>query len=793
MARRAGRGLTVEETGMTLSGPLVLPGDVALTPVERLPPDLRSRFEHGPGDHCVTRPGTRVPSRVVDPGTASLLALFRQPATIVDAVIAYSSAAGLEPRRTLDDAFPVLAGFIRDGLLLPAGSPLARPVASSLRTGDAVGGAEVVEPVQVLVDTEVYRVRLPDGTPAALKITEAGSASGPRREETVLRALDGRHNPGLLAAGDHGGRPFLLLSWVAGVDVHHAAAEARGLPANAAPLDLAERVVAAFAHLHAQDVLHGDVHPRNVLVGPDQRVVLLDFGLAAGPGAPPPARRGGVDFFLEPEAADAPAHARPVTARGEQYSVAALVYLVLTGAHTHAFSLHPEDMLRQLRDEPPLPFAAHSAPRLPAVERVLRRALAKDPAARYASLATLLRSFRAAAASDRAAGPDARRAPGPARRLLDDVLARLSVSGPLLDGGLAAPTASLMNGGAGFGYALSRMAQCRDDERLLALADVWTARAVSASGGGDAFVSEDLGMVPEVIGENSLYHHGAGVHCVQALVAQAACDEGARETAIDAFLREAAAPCPELDVAFGRSGLLLGCATLLEECGDSPRAAGLRAAGDRLRDSVWSDIAETPVAADARRRVLGAAHGWTGYLFALLRWARASASEPPGGAAGRLDELGALAHPAGRGLLWPFEADGPRPSSVMGASWCNGAAGQVHLWWLAHALLGEPRYERWARGAAWGAYEGPGAAPGDLCCGLAGRSYALLDHHAVTGEPVWLARARVLADRAAVSVAAESQRADSLYKGEIGTALLLCELETPDPGRMPLYAPETRP
>ena len=98
---------------MTALGPLVLPNDVVMLPVMQLPPDIRNRIEHQPGDYCVTRPRSRVTTSVVDRGTASLLERFRKPTTIVDAVITFSSDHGLEPRQMLDDAFPVLAGFVR--------------------------------------------------------------------------------------------------------------------------------------------------------------------------------------------------------------------------------------------------------------------------------------------------------------------------------------------------------------------------------------------------------------------------------------------------------------------------------------------------------------------------------------------------------------------------------------------------------------------------------------------------------------------------------------------------------
>ena len=82
-------------------------------------------------------------------------------------------------------------------------------------------------------------------------------------------------------------------------------------------------------------------------------VTIIDYGLAgkATPDSRHGGLRGGIDFFMEPEVASARLAGRPEPAlslRGEQYSLGALLYLVLTGAHTHAFSLEHEEMLRQL-------------------------------------------------------------------------------------------------------------------------------------------------------------------------------------------------------------------------------------------------------------------------------------------------------------------------------------------------------------------------------------------------------------------------------------------------------------
>ena len=122
----------------------------------------------------------------------------------------------------------------------------------------------------------------------------------------------------------------------------------------------------------------------------------------------------------------------------------------------------------------------------------------------------------------------------------------------------------------------------------------------------------------------------------------------------------------------------------------------------------------------------------------------------------------------------------------MRASWCNGAAGFVHLWTAAERHFGDPHYGRLAHAAAWTAFDAPQSG-GDLCCGLGGRSYALLDLHRHTGDPAWRHRARDLAERAARRIRTHARRYDSLYHGAVGVALLAADLADPGQGGMPLF------
>jgi hypothetical protein len=95
-------------------------------------------------------------------------------------------------------------------------------------------------------------------------------------------------------------------------------------------------------------------------------------------------------------------------------------------------------------------------------------------------------------------------------------------------------------------------------------------------------------------------------------------------------MASAAESCEHIDIAFGQAGVLLGCSLALEALPPAPLDESLRALGNRLRDSLWIQLNRQPPLADGTElRSLGAAHGWAGYLFALLRWSEASAMPPP--------------------------------------------------------------------------------------------------------------------------------------------------------------------
>lgn len=788
---------------MSITDRLVLPGDAVLTAADELPEAVRSRAAFQAGEFTLSRPAGRAPSRVVDARGAELVRAFREPATIVEAVLRLSAAQGLDPEATLAEAYPLLANLVEARLLVPADAADADAILPTLVPGARMGGWEVVRCVQALEDTELYLARR-GTTWAALKAARPGAAPEPvrllAREGRLLRRAAGTAAPAWIADGEEDGRPWLAMEWCAGVDAWQAARELReaGAPRTALlPLCLA--ILDAYAALHARGVVHADVHPRNLLVDADGRVRIVDFGLAWAAGETEPAR-GGIAYFYAPEYAASlrlRTPAAPADEAGEQYALAVVVYLLLTGGHPADFSVERDAMLLQVESEPPLPFAARGAEPWPEGEAVLARALAKAPGERFPDVSAFAEALRRAGATADAAPvtatlPVSTAAPAVASgaREAERVLARLGMDGALADGGLPiGPTASINYGAGGIAYGLLRVSYARDDAALLSLAELWCTRAERELASPGALENRGMGITAETVGAASPLHGASGVHAVRALLARATGDEHTLRRALPAFVAASHAASVGLDLTLGRTATVLGCSLLVEALGREPSLLGL---GDGTLGGVWERLDGLgPVGAAPEVPYLGVAHGWAGILYATLRWCRAAGRPLPARVGDRLAQLAACAEPAGRGVRWRIGVRAPAADGrdYMGG-WCNGSAGMVHLWTLAEQVYGGCGYLDLARAAAWDTWETPGTVA-QVCCGLAGQAYALLNLHRATGEAEWLRRATVLAERAAAWRGPPQPYAHSLYKGDVGVAVLAAEMEAgPGQARMPWFEHE---
>ncbi len=798
---------------MAITDRFVLPADVVLAPVESLSQDVRAQFEAEDGDFAVTRPRSRTASSIIGASAAELLQSFRSPISVIEAIIQYSERRQTDPRTMLAEAFPMIERLINSNLLVEADSEEAKRIIQTLEIGDKFQDFEVVRCVQVLEDTELYQLRKSDGEEAALKLARAGYAASVRRmferEAAVLQRLDGKVNPRLLASGEFEENPYLIIEWCVGVNASVAAHELRrksGEAERAELLNLCLVLLEAYAHLHAQGVIHSDVHPRNVLIGPNNEVKIIDYGLARLDDLSSPlrkARRGGVHHYFEPEfaaARTAGKHPQPSSMAGEQYGLAAMLYQLITGQDYLDFAAEKEKAFRQIMEEAPLPFSRRGVSPWPEAEELLGRALSKQPKERFLSVAEFARKLAAikyvpseiennTTSAALAQGSQSIRE-GILKRLLQNV----GPEGPLfMEGYRMTPTCSVNYGAAGLAYALYRLACIQDDPGLLSLADLWITKAVSGMDSSSAFYSTDIEITPETVGRISPYHTASGLYLVQAFVSNAMCDIPTQGPAIEAFIAASQAPCDSLDLTLGLSGSLLASALVLDTI--PVELSGSRSMlidfGERVYEQIWNKASQfAPIPECRDLSSLGIAHGWSGLVYSALRWLQVMGKPIPATVYERLEQLVECAESKGRGVRWKVRIRRSKHNSGSDymTSWCNGSPGFVFLWTLAHELSGSQEFLQLAERAAWNTYEDTEQID-SLCCGLAGAGYSLLNLYKYTGDKQWLNRAHEFAKRA-TEARTYSQTPESLYKGQLGVALLLADLEKPETACMPLFEPE---
>jgi WD40 repeat protein/predicted Ser/Thr protein kinase len=215
-----------------------------------------------------------------------------------------------------------------------------------------------------------------------------------RNEAQIMARLD---HPGIarvLESGDADGHPFLVMEFVEGETLDH---HARALPL-VRKLELFAAICDAVHHAHLKGVVHRDLKPANVMVKPDGRVVVLDFGVGrlAEDGAPTATRAGelvGTPAYMSPE--QAMLRADQVDARTDVYTLGVMLYQLACGKLPYSEGPIPIVMLAAaIIEEEPVLLGKRDPALRGDLEAIASKALAKEPAARYQSAAALADDVR---------------------------------------------------------------------------------------------------------------------------------------------------------------------------------------------------------------------------------------------------------------------------------------------------------------------------------------------------------------------------------------------------------------
>ena len=211
-----------------------------------------------------------------------------------------------------------------------------------------------------------------------------------RTEAQALARVRSDHVAQAYGMGSKDGACWLAMEYIEGSSL---AKIMRDHDANAAQVPVARALAilrqAAYglSAVHRAGLVHRDVKPANIVVESGTgRPVLVDFGLATAEGSS--TTPDGTAAYMAPEQAGAFGDASTITGKADIYSLGVTAFQLLTGRLPHEGRTPLEMLVKHALDEPPT--LSRLRPGLNAVDEVIRKAMAKDPANRHASADALV-------------------------------------------------------------------------------------------------------------------------------------------------------------------------------------------------------------------------------------------------------------------------------------------------------------------------------------------------------------------------------------------------------------------
>ena len=223
----------------------------------------------------------------------------------------------------------------------------------------------------------------------ALKVLrhELTGSLAAKRFTSEIRTAARLSHPLIVALHDSGeweGRIFFVMQYVEGNSLRNHLDREGTLPIDHA-IDIACEVAEALEFAHRRGIVHRDIKPANILLHAGHAAV-ADFGIAlaldrAGEGRLTAGFALGTPPYMSPEQTYGD---RELDARSDIYSLACVLYEMLAGAPPFRGPT-AQAVIARHRDTPPEPLRLHRPDVPPALDQVVTRALAKDPADRFAS------------------------------------------------------------------------------------------------------------------------------------------------------------------------------------------------------------------------------------------------------------------------------------------------------------------------------------------------------------------------------------------------------------------------
>jgi serine/threonine protein kinase len=240
--------------------------------------------------------------------------------------------------------------------------------------------------------SEVYRaLDKTTGREVVLKLPHlaiAGDLAAFNRYRRELDVAAGLNHPGLQRLLSEPKARYMVLEYVDGETLRAHLATRGRLPIEEV-LRIGSELAETLQYVHEQGVVHRDLKPDNILIGPDGRVTVTDFGIALRLAS----RR--LTFSHLSNAVGTPDYMAPEQVRGQRgdartdiYALGAMLYELLSGEVPYPAENALDAMRRKVQTDPPL--VRRVCPAVPLeLEAVIYRMLRRKPEERYQSMAAL--------------------------------------------------------------------------------------------------------------------------------------------------------------------------------------------------------------------------------------------------------------------------------------------------------------------------------------------------------------------------------------------------------------------
>jgi len=265
------------------------------------------------------------------------------------------------------------------------------------------GRYEVIEEIGRGSMGVVYRARDPlIDREVAIKTVPVGYGPDRKRRASHLDRLRrealavGRLNhPNIVVVhdvGEEGDSFYIAMELLRGRTLDQALKEGKKFSPDEV-IDIMDGIAAALDHAHSNEVIHRDIKPSNLFQQENGDIKITDFGIAKLPlgTITGEGRIVGSPSYMSPEQV----RGSKVDPRSDVFSLGVLLYILLTGKKPFGGGEVPDIIYRIVHEEPPPPGKIR--PNLPKeIDRVVQKALAKDPAKRYQSAGDLARFLKLA-------------------------------------------------------------------------------------------------------------------------------------------------------------------------------------------------------------------------------------------------------------------------------------------------------------------------------------------------------------------------------------------------------------